>query len=306
MGQHIFEKEWRALGTDIYVQIVGSASQAAETEITFLAVQKLYAAQERIFSRFDAESELSFLNAHLGEFCEASVDMLAVGQKSVQYFEESGGLFDPRILDNLEKIGYAKSFSENNFMDNSAAVVEGMSGQDLAQDLIVQGTQLKFLRRMDFSGIAKGYITDRVVEFLAEKGYHNFLVDSGGDMFAAGKNHLGDSWGISLEGRRDENEILLELSAEAVATSGNVRRQWQRGGKKFHHLINPHNVTDFSFALQSVTVVESTVERADVMAKVLFLLGLEKGLKLAEEKRMRTIFLQPDGEIIKTKYVQKI
>ncbi|MFA5994595.1 MAG: FAD:protein FMN transferase, partial [Parcubacteria group bacterium] len=101
MGQHIFEKEWRALGTDIYVQIVGSASWAAETEITFLAVQKLYAAQERIFSRFDAESELFFLNAHLGEFCEASVDMLAVAQKSVQYFEESGGLFDPRILDNL-------------------------------------------------------------------------------------------------------------------------------------------------------------------------------------------------------------
>ncbi len=301
MDQHIFEKEWHALGTDIYVQIVGTAAQATEIESTFLEVQKLYAAQEHIFSRFDSASALSFLNAHLGEFCEASPDMLAVAQRSIQYFQESAGLFDPRILETLEKIGYVKSFTENSFTTESVSAVEEMSERDLAQDVVIQGRQLKFLRRLDFSGIAKGYITDKVADFLREKGYQNFLVDSGGDMFAAGRDSVGDQWGIALEESTDENAILLTLSGEAVATSGNVRRQWQREGKKLHHLVNPLNVTEFSFALQSVTVVESTVERADVMAKVLFLSGLEKGLAIAEKKEMKAIFLQANGEMIKSK-----
>ncbi len=255
MAEKIFEKEWRALGTDIYVQLVSDALQETIAKKIFSEIENIYSRQAHIFSRFDPDSELSKMNAHLGEFFEASSDFLSLSKKSLTYFKESGGLFDPRILETLEKIGYDRSFSKENF---SSDKVEDMTlaeeeKTELKDDLIIVNGRIKFQKRMDFSGIAKGVITDRVAENLRLQGFENFLVDSGGDMFASGKNNLGDPWGIALEGSHNENETLLEISNEAVATSGNVRRNWKKGEKKFHHLVNPHRLNDFSFALQSVT-----------------------------------------------------
>ena len=247
MEKNIFEKQWRALGTDIYIQIVDDGFEMAEIQGVFLELEKLYARQEKIFSRFDSQSELSGINSQLGEFVEASSDMVYLAKKSLEYFKESSGIFDPRILRALELIGYEKSFSENSF-SSDIEYIEKL-GDDLSQDLVIDGDRLKFLQRMDFSGIAKGYITDRAADFLQKKGFRNFLVDSGGDMFAAGKNNLGGDWGISLEGAMDENEIVAKISDEAIATSGSVRRNWKIGEKSFHHLIHPHNLNDFSFEL---------------------------------------------------------
>ncbi|HCU70370.1 MAG TPA: hypothetical protein DIC35_01285 [Candidatus Moranbacteria bacterium] len=303
MKKSIFEKEWKALGTDIYVQIVNDGILSRlEIERIFLEISDIYIRQEKIFSRFEEESELSQINVHLGEFIEVSQEMLAIAEKSIEYFQESEEIFDPRILDVLEKIGYEKSFQKNNF-EGAVENIKEAGKRNLKEDLQIKKGKVKFLRRMDFSGIAKGYITDRIADFLCQKGFQNFLVDSGGDMYASGKDSEQDKWGIALEGSEDENKVILELSDEAVATSGNVRKHWERNGRKFHHLINPHQPNYFSFDLQSVTVVEKTAEKADFLAKYLFLLGLEKGIALANERGSRAFFLKANGEIIKSKHV---
>lgn len=306
MAKKIFEKEWKALGTDVYVQIVDDGLLDSEGEKIFSDIKNIYAEQEKIFSRFDVKSELSKINSNLGKFIDASPDMLELAKKSLENFEESEGIFDPRILETLEKIGYGRSFSKDSLSsEENVGMIDERGKTGLMQDLIVENGRIKFLRKMDFSGIAKGYITDRVAEFLREKGFENFLVDSGGDMFAQGKDRSGDDWGIALEGSENEDETVLEISGQAVATSGSVRRNWERGGKKFHHIINPHRMDDFSFELQSVTVVAETVERADVWAKVLFLLGLESGLEKAREKEMKAVFLKQDKKMVKSEYFDK-
>lgn len=303
MKKKIFEKEWRALGTDIYAQIVSDSEHGLEMDEIFGKIEDIYSAKEKIFSRFDEQSELSKINSNLSRFMTASPDMLYLAKKAKSYFQESEGIFDPRILEILESSGYAKSFSENNFSSGFSEKEKKWLENNLDEELLIQESQIKFLRRMDFSGIAKGYITDQVAEFLRSSGFRNFLVDSGGDMMACGKNSLNDAWGISLEGAVNENEIVVEISDEAVATSGATRRKWERRGKQFHHLVDPRSPEKFDFELKSVTVVEKTVERADVWAKILFILGLEKGMELADEKNMKAIFLKNNGDMLKSKYV---
>ncbi len=297
------EKEWRALGTDVYLQIVGHDLDDPEIKKIFLSVKEIYHQQESIFSRFSKESELSKINSSLGIFFKASPDMLAVAKKSLAYFKESAGLFDPRILEALEKIGYNRNFSAEDFSSTETMdkLSEKICPEDLEHDLIIENDRIKFQRRMDLSGIAKGYITDRVADFLRLQGLKNFLIDSGGDMFASGKNNQGNPWGIALEGSQNENESLLEISNEAVATSGSVRRNWRKGEKKFHHLINPHQPNNFSFTLRSVTVVEENVEKADVWAKILFLSGLSEGMKKAQEKKIKAFFLKQNKTIMESK-----
>jgi len=236
----------------------------------------------------------------LGVFQEGSDDIIYLAKKSLDYYLKSDKFFDPRILERLDGMGYRKNFKENVFDAKDGFLTE-IFKKDLAQDLIISGGKVKFLRKIDFSGIAKGYITDKVAEFLFSRGWRNFLVDSGGDMHASGLNKRGEKWGIALEESENENEIIAEISNEGIATSGNTRKYWEIDGKKFHHLINPKNVDEFSFDLKSVTVIAGTTQEADVMAKVLFLMGLEKGLKFSNENGIKSIFLKNNKKIIKSK-----
>lgn len=298
MEKNIFEKEFKALGTDIYIQLVAPETEKEKALLTFVEIENIYKKNELIFSRFNAQSELSKLNNNLGIFCEVSKDFIYLAQESLKYYTGSGKIFDPRILDSLEKIGYKKSFKNNDFNIEENLSIEVFE-KDLAEDLIILDNQVKFLVKMDFSGIAKGYITDEIAKFLIKKGWGNFLVDSGGDMYAAGLNRYNEKWQISLEGTINENEVMAEISNEGIATSGNTRKKWTIGTKKFHHLINPKNVSKFSFELNSVTVIAKNTQEADVMAKVLFIMGLEDGSNFANKNKIKSIFLKNDKKCIK-------
>lgn len=298
MEKDIFEKEFKALGTDIYIQVVGAENKREEILWIFNEVENIYKEKESIFSRFNPESELSRLNNNLGVFNKVSAELKYLAQESLRYYLQSEKIFDPRILSKLEKIGYKNNFTDNNFEEDDLLSDEAFE-TDLKNDLVLEGDKIKIFKKMDFSGVAKGYITDKVASFLAANGWENFLVDSGGDMYASGLNRYEEKWGIALEGTENEDEILAEISNEGLATSGNTRKHWEINGKKFHHLINPENVNHFGFALKSVTVIAKTTQEADVLAKVLFILGPTAGLEFANKNKIKSIFLKDNKEVFK-------
>ncbi len=298
MDKNIFIKEFKAIGTDISIQIVADLDEKERIDEAFLAVEKIYQKENMILSRFTPESEISKLNAKLNVFNEASEGIIHLAESSLKYYSKSEGFFDPRILDSLEKNGYREDFKKNDFKERGQVEAE-IFKKELREDLKIDGNKVMFGERMDFTGIAKGYINDRVVGFLEKGVWKNFLVDSGGDMYAKGKNGRDEAWGIALEGAKDENEVMMEISNQGLATSGNTRRSWEMGGEKVHHLINPKNINKFDFDLRSVTARAIATEEADFLAKVLFLMGLEKGMVWAKNNKVSCIFLKNNQEIFK-------
>lgn len=303
MEKDFIEREFRALGTDIYLQLVDDDLDIEKAKSDLDEVQKIYKDKEQVLSRFNKKSELSKINNELGIFHQASEDILYLAQKCLVYYRESEGVFDPRILDVLEAIGYREDFVKNIFQEKYSSPDTDFFKNDLNKDLIVENSKIRFNQRMDFSGLAKGYITDRVADFLISKGWKNFLVDSGGDMYARGKNKSDRNWGISLEETMDEEEIMFQISNQGLATSGNTRKFWQMGEKRMHHLINPKNLNHFSFDIKTVTVVAESTELADVWAKVLFLLGPEEGIVWASKNNIECIFLKNNKDVIKSNLI---
>ncbi len=297
MSHPILHSKFKALGTDIEIQIVFSGNEEKErAESVVEKVKELYHAKQKIFCRFSAESELSRLNQSLGVFQKASPAILYLAGRALHYNKISGGLYDPRIIGVLEKIGYGKDFKKTDF---AAAALPGNFPKiegDLSRDLEVRENMILFRRRMDFSGIAKGYITDCAAEYLKKQGWKNFLVDSGGDMHIAGKNQEEKNWLIEIEGI-SEKKIMLELSEAGIATSGISRKKWEIQGKKFHHLVNPKDPNHFSYELRTVSVIAENTENADGRAKTLVLMGKEKGLEFSEENKIAAIFLDYKGNI---------
>jgi thiamine biosynthesis lipoprotein len=292
-----FQSDFKSLGTDINIQIVlENKEEASRAKKDANEIRELFSAKEKIFSRFNPESELNRLNKNLGVCQKASPDILYLSRRALYYNKMSGGLYDPRIIEVLEQIGYNKDFKAKDFSKMDLPPVFSATKTGLSHDLKIEKDKVIFARRMDFSGIAKGYITDCAAEFLKKQGWKNFLVDSGGDMRIIGKNADGEKWRIEIEGI-PEKKLMLELSEVGIATSGISRKKWQINGKKFHHLVNPKNPNHFSYELRMVSVVAKNTENADGRAKTLVLMGKQRGLEFAKKNKIAAVFLDYRGDV---------
>ncbi len=290
---------FRAMGTDVLVDL-GTKSPIGDLvpgqQDALEAVKHIFRKNEKIFSRFLPDSELSRINSNLGHETEVSPEIFEVLGLCLKFHEISEGYFDPRIIGNLENIGYDKNFAD---LSGSDADLRGQSEirldkieSSLPEDLILNKNKRTVLtkKRIDTTGIAKGYTVDEAADFLKREGYQNFIIDAGGDMFAQGFNKEGEDWRIGIEGAEDD-KVMLKLHNQGIAISGISHKSWAIGEKKFHHLINPKNPQNFSFDLKTVAVIKEKTVEADGRAKVLFLMGREKGLEFANQNNLKTLFL---------------
>lgn len=283
-----------ALGTEIEIDIiVDDKKQEKKAQLDLEKVKSEYVRWEAMLSRFSPDSELSHLNSNLHFSQEASHDILELSRRCLEYYKKTKGIFDPRIIEDLENIGYRNDFKKGIMKKVLPNLAEEKYQRSLAEDILINGERITFHSRVDLGGIAKGYVTDKIAGFLRDESWQDFFVNSGGDIYFAGKDKK-KPWYFSVEGI-EEGQLLLEAIDCGVATSGISRRKWEIDGKKFHHLVNPRKPDDFSFDLKTVTVVAKTTQEADVWAKVLFLMGKDEGKKYATEKKLKCIFLDYRG-----------
>jgi thiamine biosynthesis lipoprotein len=136
-------------------------------------------------------------------------------------------------------------------------------------------------------GIAKGLIVDRAVAKLRESGLTDFLVQAGGDMYAAGR-HGDRPWRVGIQDPRagggqarsaDTSFALLALENSAFNTSGDYERFVIKNGKRYHHIIDPRTGYPVTHT-RSVTVLAPTSFLADTLDTAVFVLGPEKGMQL--------------------------
>jgi thiamine biosynthesis lipoprotein len=300
---------FRAMGTDVSADIVsGDSSLVLDRAYKAMAhIKNIFADNEKIFSRFQAYSELMKINHSLDNEVKVSDKMYAVLELCVKFYELSGGYFDPRVLASLEKIGYTKDFRTNdlNSVENKEIQLEKIKCS-LQGDLCLNSENKTVLihKRIDTTGIAKGYTVDEVAQYLQKEGFVNFVVDAGGDMFAFGMDEKKEAWKIGVEGMEDDR-LMLKLNNEGIATSGISRKRWQIGEKKFHHLVNPKDPENFSFDIKTVTVIAEKTVEADGRAKVLVLMGKEKGLKFANTNNIKALFLDYKGNVYLSEAIKK-
>jgi thiamine biosynthesis lipoprotein len=133
-------------------------------------------------------------------------------------------------------------------------------------------------------GIAKGYAVDRAAAILRDRGLANFIVQAGGDLFVSGTK--GDQkWRVGIRdprGARDATFALTELENRTFSTSGDYERGFVRDGRRYHHILDPRTGYPTQ-GCRSVTVIAKDGLTADAWDTALFVLGAERGLKLAEK-----------------------
>lgn len=143
---------------------------------------------------------------------------------------------------------------------------------------------------IDLGGIAKGYAADVAARIFSQHGFQDYLIAAGGDLhmaattLTAGQRHI---W-IKHPRKSEQFFARFRLDRGAVSTSGDYERYFEREGKRYHHILDPITGYPAGFnrtgaQLVSVTVVANRTIYSDAFATAFFVMGLERGLTLAEQ-----------------------
>ncbi len=128
---------------------------------------------------------------------------------------------------------------------------------------------------IDLSGIAKGYAVDQIGQLLEAGGVAQYMVEIGGEVRTRGRKHDGSAWRIGVErpvvGQRLVQSVL-ELSDQALATSGDYRNVFEWEGKWYSHEIDPHTGWPVQHGVASVSVLADSTMWADAYATALIVL----------------------------------
>ena len=246
---------------------------------------KLVDSLNHIFSNYDSASELSLINqnAGIGKVI-ASPLMWELLQKSKQAFIKSNGAYNIAMgpLTQLWRSARrSKQFPTQTQIAGKLKLCDfnkvKMNVEDQSVYLAMSGMQL------DFGGIGKGYIEQKIVDYLKSQGITKSLVDAGGDIVFGDAPVNKYGWTIGVNKPEQAEDLLpkkLQLHNLSVATSGDVYQFIEHLGKKYSHIIDPttgYGVT----SLRNVTVIAKEGGLADWLATACSILSIEQAKKLA-------------------------
>lgn len=267
--------------------------------IVFGTIYKItYQSEENLKDEIEAElkkvdNSLSPFNkasviTHINENTDLTADSLftEVFLLAKQISQETHGAFDITVapLVNAWGFGFKNAAQVDSIMIDSLNQFVGIDKVELIDGKVVKKDPRLML---DCSAIAKGYGVDCVARLLDSKGIRNYMIDIGGELVMKGENPKMETWSIGVNKPIDDSlsvnqeiQAVLKLTNVGLATSGNYRNFYYKGGKKYAHTIDPRTGYPIQHNILSATVVAPDCATADAYATSFMVLGLDSAKQI--------------------------
>lgn len=239
---------------------------------------------ENMLSRTVEGSDIYRINHAGGAATEVSEETAALIEKALSYSRMTDGVFDCTIAPLSELWDF---LGEHPAKPDAHDISEALSHVGY-ENVTLDGTTVTLTDKdaaLDLGGIAKGYIADRIRDFLQSSGVTSALIDLGGNILTLGCKPDGSDFQIGI--RRPFSDAADSITVAGIhdsslVTSGVYERYFEEDGIRYHHLLNPAEGYPFENGLYSVTILCGSSADADALSTSCFGLGLEKGLELVE------------------------
>jgi thiamine biosynthesis lipoprotein len=143
---------------------------------------------------------------------------------------------------------------------------------------------------LNLGGIAKGYILDRALETLRQRGIKRALIRAGGDLVAGGPPPGKSGWKVAVA-NADSAHRFIRLDHGAVASSGDTEQFVEIDGKRYSHVVDPRTGLGLTNRL-AVTVTAPSGTTADALATTISVLGEQRGRTLADSYRNVSAYIR--------------
>lgn len=283
--EHLFTG--RTMGTTYHIKVV--AENLAHTSQVQVQIDARLEQINQSMSTFRPESEISRFNAleQINKPYQVSDDFIKVMLTGKEIYRLTQGAWDGTITPLVLVWGFGKAGPIKQLPDGQAIA---RARQAVGFDAISVSPR-GFLEKsrpgvsVDLGSIAKGYGVDQVALVLKKMGFDDFLVEIGGEVYAAGRRLDGQLWRVGINRPRKGGAInavykVVTLQNRAMATSGDYRNFVQIDGSTYSHIIDPRTGYPVRNGVVSVSVIADTCALADGLATALMVMGPVKGTAL--------------------------
>lgn len=258
-------------------------------------------------SNYDPNSQISKINNNQTDATDELVQEML--ESSLLVYQNTDGAFDITVAPIVNAWGFAWDKTDEQEMPTTEEIDSILQYVGMDKVQISNGKVVKDCYETQFvtNAIAQGLSVDYVSDYLKKIGLENFLVEIGGEVYCYGNSNRGTPWRIGIDKPIEdsgydnrENQIIINLSGRAIATSGNYRKFVENNGEKVGHSIDPRTGYFAENSLLSASVVSSSCMLCDAYATSFMVSGLEKSLEIIEKLENTEayfIYQDDDGDV---------
>lgn len=241
-------------------------------------------------------SDIWKINHSNGEPVEVSDETIILLETALYYCDITDGLIDITI----EPLNKLWDFHTKEQVPSIDAISEVLSHIDY-NNILVEGNTVTLLDpkgSVSLGFIAKGFIADKIKEYLISQDINNAIIDLGGNILAVGSKPDGSPYKFGIQYPFDEQGTpiaTLSVTDKSLVTSGVYERCFFQNDVLYHHILNPVDGYPVKNNLLSVTILSDSSIIGDALSTSCFVLGLEDGMKLVESLNdVEAVFITDD------------
>ncbi len=231
---------------------------------------------EGLLSTTREDSEVYALNH--GETVALSPSTRELLDRALALCGDTGGALDITIYPVVRAWGFTTGEYQVPDSQTLAALLDKVDCTQITLEgnslLLPDGMEL------DFGAVAKGYTGDRLMELFRQSGIASAYVNLGGNVQVLGASPDGDPWRIGIQNPDGEGyAAVVEVTDQAVVTSGSYERYFEQDGVRYGHIIDPDTGYPARSGLSSVTILSQSGTLADGLSTALFVMGKERAVQ---------------------------
>lgn len=268
LGTRLHHWQGFALGAEVSLQLYHPDAKAAQ-RIIEKSVRIIHN-METLFSLHQERSVVSTLNRQ-GVVHNPPAEFVDLLQTAQGISQMTSGAFDITVqpLWQFYQARFSGADQGKGPLEEKLQAIRGHIGY---QKMSISRQEVSFDQpgmAATLNGIAQGYVTDRVSDYLKSEGLTAVLVDIG-EYMALGPQADQTPWRIGLADPLNFGGIahILNLRQGAVATSAGRGDSFDRNGE-FHHLFDPRTGKS-AHRYSSVTVTAPEATLADALSTAFY------------------------------------
>jgi len=285
------------LDTIVTISIYGSNKDVLDQTIALC--QKYH----NMFNKADPDSEIAKINNAACAPVEVSPETVEVISTALKYCQACNGVFDITIgpLSDLWDF-----LSDNPVVPDAVTLAQAAKLVDY-HCVEISGNTIRLTKpgaELDLGGIAKGYIADRLTEFLLSKGVTRAIINLGGNVVVLGEKANGVPWNVAIQAPFEASGTssgIIKASNQSVVTSGVYQRYFRVDNKLYHHILDPKTGYPTDSGLYSATIISEKSVDGDALSTICLALGADKAVEFMKNyPDMKIVLITSDNNVIST------
>lgn len=233
-------------------------------------------------------SDIWNINHSSGTPVTVDPDTISLLNLSLYYADLTDGAFNPALGSVISLWDFTSDDEKSHTVPDNSAIEEALPHTDYHAITIDDSTNTVTLTdpdvQIDLGAIAKGFIADKIKEYLLSQNVSSAIINLGGNALLVGSKPDNTSFTVGIEKPFSSGDYITTISTsdKSIVTSGVYERYFELDGTIYHHLLDPATGFPVQNNLYSVTIVSDNSADGDALSTACFVLGSEAGMSLIE------------------------